>query len=126
MGGVSCTHLRPSSSLGRELVDTAKGICRERLIREKRVGAYAEKAHGAIFWDNSDLRGLSPLELVRREAALHPELFKPALARLARLDQQKIQAITDRVPGDWMTPLARQFAMELMCYNYKELKEIHL
>jgi hypothetical protein len=113
-----------ASSLGRELVDTAEGLCRERLLREGRVGAYAERARGAIFWDKSDKHGLSPLELVRRAAALHPELFKPVLARLARLDRQGVEAIVDRVPSDWMTPLAREFAVQLMCYNSKELGKI--
>jgi len=115
-----------ASSLGRELVDTAEGICRERLLREGRVGAYAEKAHGAIFWEKSDMRGLSPLELVRRAAAIHPELFKPPLNRLERLDQQRLLAIIDPVPDGWMTPVAREFALALMCYNYEELRKIRL
>jgi hypothetical protein len=115
-----------ASSLGRELVDASEGRCRERLLRERRVGNYAEKAPGAIFWDRADRRGLSPLELVRRAAASHPELFQPALARLERLDRQRVLAIIDRVPADWMTPLAREFALELMCYNSKELGNIRL
>jgi hypothetical protein len=113
-----------ASSLGRELVDTAEGKCRERLLREGRVGPYAEKAPGAIFWDRSDKRGLSPLELVRRAAGLHPELFQSALARLERLDRQGLETIVGRVPGAWMTPLAREFAVELMCYNTEQLRRI--
>jgi len=124
--GILAPTFDHASSLGRELVDTAEGTCRERFLREKRMGAYSEKAHGAIFWDKSDVRGLSPLELARRAAALHPELFEPALTRLERLEQQGIQAIIDRVPDDWMSPLARQFAVELMCYNHKELRKILL
>lgn len=124
--GILAPTFDHASSLGRELVDTAEGKCRERLLREKRVGDYAEKAPGAIFWDKADKRGLSPLELVRQAAALLPELFKPALARLRRLDRQSLEATVDRVPDDWMTPPARQFAVELMCYNSKELGKIRL
>ena len=79
---------------------------------------------GAIFWDRSDKRGLSPLELVRRAAGLHPELFQSALARLERLDRQGLETIVGRVPGAWMTPLAREFAVELMCYNTEQLRRI--
>jgi hypothetical protein len=66
----------------------------------------------------------SPLELARRAAILYPELFKPALGRLGKLQREDVQAIIDRVPADWMTPLARKFAIELMCYNHKELRKI--
>ena len=113
-----------ASSLGRELVDVSDGKCRQRVLEERRVGAYAEKAPGAIFWDKAGKRGLSPLELVRRAAPLHPEWFKPALARLARLNRTKLAAIIARVPEDWMSLLAREFAIELMCYNTEELRKL--
>lgn len=124
--GILAPTFDHASSLGRELVDAADGPCRERLLREERVGAYSERAHGGIFWDNSDKRGVSPLELVRRAAALHPEIFKPALGNLERLDRQSIRVIIDRIPDDWMTPVARQFAEELMCYNWEGLRKIQL
>jgi hypothetical protein len=111
-----------ASSLGRELADSSEGKCRERIIREGRVGAYSEKASGAIFWDRADKRGLSPLGLARRATDGYPEFFGPALGRLERLDRRAVEKITERAPADWMTPLARQFAVELMCYNMGELK----
>jgi len=113
-----------ASSLGRELMDASEGKCRERILREGRIGAYSERASGAIFWDRADRRGISPLELARRASHLHPELFGPALGRLVTLDRSVLEAITGRVPADWMTPLARQFVVELMCYNMAELKRI--
>jgi hypothetical protein len=122
--GILAPTFDHASSLGRELLDTGERKCRERLIQEGGVGEYAEKAHGAIFWETTDRRGLSPLELVRRAATLHQELFRPPLARLKRLDKDGVETIVGRVPSDWMTPLARQFAVELMCYNFKELGKI--
>ena len=113
-----------ASSLGRELVDTSEGKCRERVLREARIGTYAEKARGAIFWDHGDRRGLSPLELIRRATVVMPELLDAALGRLERLDQRTVEAIVERVPADWMTPLAREFAAELICYNMGELKRL--
>lgn len=113
-----------ASSLGRELVDVSEGKCRQRILHEHRVGAYAEKAPGAIFWAKADKRGLSPLELVRRAAMLYPDLFRQALARLRRLNRSKLEAIIAGVPEGWMSPLASEFAIQLMCYNSEELSKL--
>jgi hypothetical protein len=113
-----------ASSLGRELLDANEGKCRERLLRESRVGEYAEKGRGGVYWEVTDERGLSPLELVRRAATLHREPFKSALSPLRFANRQLVQALFDPVPAAWMTPLQREFAIEFMCYNYKELQKI--
>lgn len=115
-----------ASSLGRELLDSGGSKCRQRLLSVNCVGDYAEKSRGGIYWEPTDKHGLSPLELVRRAAALYPDLFRPALERLRDFDRQRAQAIVDHVPADWMTPLQRKFAIELMCYNLTELQKIVL
>jgi hypothetical protein len=113
-----------ASSFGRELLDANEGKCRERLLREGRVGEYAEKARGGIYWEVTDKHGLSPLELVRRAAPLYSRLFKSALSPLRFASRNLVQEIIDPVPADWMTPLQREFAIELICYNYSELQKI--
>ena len=113
-----------ASSLGRELLDEGAGKCRRRLLGEGRVGEYAERGRGAIFWRATDQRGISPLELVRRAASSYPALFGPALGRLAKLDPGTLRQIVARVPEDWMSELAREFAVELMDYNLGELRKI--
>lgn len=115
-----------ASSLGRELRDVSEGKSRKQILAQKRIGPYAEKAPGAIYWDKADKRGLSPLTLVRRAAALHADLFKPALTRLERLNKPKLAAIIAGVPEEWMSPLSREFAIELMCYNTEELRKLTL
>jgi hypothetical protein len=109
---------------GRELVDDSAGKCRRRLLAEGRLAQYAEKAPGAIFWQATDKHGISPLELVRRAAGLHPGLFAPALKRLDKLDRVRLHMIVTRVPEDWMSELARDFAVTLMCYTLDQLKKI--
>ena len=115
-----------ASSLGRELLDEGAGKSRKRLLAEKRVPAYAEKAAGAIYWDASDRRGLSPLELVRRAVPAYTDLFKTALLKLGKLDRGLFQSILDRVPADWMSSLAREFTIAFVCYNMEELRKIKL
>ena len=107
-----------ASSLGRELQDAR----RDRRLAENRVGNYAEKGRGAIYWSEEDERyGPSPLELVRRAVRLYPDLFRPSLRNLERLDEVSMGNLVNCVPADWMTPSARAFALALMRYNFEQL-----
>ena len=109
-----------ASSLGRELLDDR----RDRFLEENRVGDYAEKGRGAIYWSEDERRGPSPLELVRRAARDYSNLFRPVLLKLAEIDESVFFKIVRRIPPDWMTSSAREFAVKLLCYNYRQLKEI--
>ncbi len=113
-----------ASSLGRELLDEGKKKSRLRLLDEKQVPAYAEQASGAIYWNKTDKQGISPLELVRRGAAHYREIFDVAIRRVEQLNKSKLEEIVSCVPEDWMTPLARQFSIELVCYNLEQLRRI--
>lgn len=113
-----------ASSLGRELQDAGQGKSRRRLLAENRVGAYAERARGGVYWSEDEARGLSPLQLVRRANGRYKDVFAPALAKVGKLNLQEIKAVIARVPDDWMTPTAREFAFSLMCYNAHELRKL--
>lgn len=107
-----------ASSLGRELLDAR----RDRLLAESRVGDYAERGRGAIYWSADEPHGPSPLELARRASRRYPELFRPALTKLERLDEDAMNGLVDRVPACWTTPSSREFAVALMRYNLERLK----
>ena len=109
-----------ASSLGRELLDAR----RDRHLTENRVGEYAEKGRGAIYWSEEERCGLGPLELVRRGAGRYPELFRPVLVKLEKLDDDNLRGLVNHVPKDWMTPSAREFAIALLCYNFDRLGEL--
>lgn len=126
MTGIVAPSFDHASSLGRELRDDTPRKCRARILREGRIGAYAENAPGAIFWDAEDRRAVSPLELVRRAAPMYPGHFRRALASLDKLGRENLESIVGRVPDDWMSDTARRFAIELACYNLTQLKEIAL
>ena len=115
-----------ASSLGRELLDEGPGRSRQRILAEGRIGQYAEKAPGAIYWDWTDRRGVSPLELVRRGAEAHPETFTRALQMLDKLKEEDLRGIVGRVPAGWMSETSRIFVVELTCYNLKQLRMIAL
>ena len=109
-----------ASSLGRELQDTRQG----KLLKENRIGDYAEKGRGAIYWAEEDRHGPSPLELVRRAARRHPDLFLPALEKVAKLRKGSLDELVNRVPHGWMSASERDFAISLMHYNFEQLQEL--
>ena len=119
----SCS-LAPSfdhaSSLGRELSDRR----REQFLKEDRVGAYSERAVGGIYWAVDERGAPSPLQLVRLCAGHYPELILPALRGLNLPDEESLRGIVNRIPADWMSYSAREFAHSLLCYNLNQLREL--
>ncbi len=118
--GVMTPSFDHASSLGRELLDQR----RKMLLDEGRVGHYAERGRGGIYWSESDTHAPCALELARRATTAHPRVFHPILDRLQTLNEQVIMSTICRVPEDWMSPLARRFASRLMSYNLNELRKL--
>ena len=83
-----------------------------------------QKRAEAVYWSEDEQRGPSPLELTRRAARDYPDFFGPEMVKLDRLDVKTIEDQVDRVPADWMSPTARDFAIELMRYNVEQLSEM--
>lgn len=109
-----------ASSLGRELSDEK----RMRRLIEKSIDGYIGRGRGGIYWSSSDKRPPSPLELVRLGAHGEPDLFRPAILRLEKLDDDSLREIVNRVPDDWMSSAAREFAIALMRYNVTTMREM--
>lgn len=109
-----------ASSLGRELRDES----RERRLVENQVSSYVERGRGGIYWSASESHGPSPIELVRRSAASYPEIFRPALGKLDRINDASIDDVLHRVPDDWMSRWAMDFAKAMMSYNIGQLREV--
>ena len=111
-----------ASSLGRELLDAR----RDRLISQGQVGSYVERGKGGICWSGTDRRAPSPLDLIRRGARRHPAVFRPALAKVHQLGEGWLREAVERVPESWMTPSAREFAIQVMSYTSRCLREVQL
>lgn len=109
-----------ASSLGRELLDKD----RDKLLAEERVGKYVEKGHGGIYWSGDEKRGPSPLELVRCAIQRYPGFFHSFSEKLRRLDENALKDLVHRVPGSWMTPSARRFAVALIRYNFEQMRNL--
>ena len=115
-----------ASCLGHELQDRR----RELLLSEGRVGRYAvgagRRGSGGIYWSSDDNAAPSPLNLVRlaAETEAYSEFLESSSARIRDLDENSLRDIVDRVPVNWMSDAAREFAIALMRFNLSQLREI--
>lgn len=107
------------SSLGRELLDAK----RLQHLENKTVENYLRKARGGIFMPGAK-RGASPLALVESTAREYPDYFRPTLDRLRNTPLGHIVAIVDRVPGERMTPTARDFAKAMLGVAHECLRRV--
>ena len=109
-----------ASSLGRELSDEK----REQRLTSGQIGNYSKKGRGGVFWTDSDRRGPCPLELVKLALDRYKDFLAPALAKLSTLEDERVVEIVGLVPSDWMSDAARRFAIQLISYNCRELREL--
>lgn len=125
-GGSIAPSFDHATSLGRELIDNGDGKCRQSILDEDRIGAYSEKARGAVYLSSDIRHAPSPLALVRQATQSYPKIFLNALNKLSNLQPAALNVCVERVPDDWMSPLAKRFAVALMCYNLIELRRLML
>ena len=115
-----------ASSLGRELPDNTGNRNRRRYLDELGISHYVNRAKGAVYSHESCSHAPSPLELVRwcLGVSTYRTYFTNAIRRLDGLESGIIEEVVESVPLDWMTPVARRFAISLMCYTVTKLRSM--
>ena len=94
------------------------------LLAEKRLRWYSERGRGGIHWGGDLQTGRSPIDLVRKAVEAHPSYFTPALARLTELRDSLVDEIVNRIPVNWMSGVARAFAINIVLDNRRQLMEL--
>jgi hypothetical protein len=116
----SSRRLAPSydhaSSLGRELLDEARAARLDGSDQSRTVDRYAGRATSAFYAISADLKPLSPIDAFRTAARLRPAASAFWLARLADVGQDVIENIVFAVPSEFMTDLARRFALAVTAW----------
>ena len=69
-------------------------------------------------------KGPSPLKLVELAAEQHPEIFDFGLKKLYSLEIEAVYSIIESIPDDWITSIARDFAISFIEYSFNELKKL--
>jgi hypothetical protein len=110
-------HLAPTydhaSCLGRELLDSA----REGRLRNRTVGHYATKARSAFYEQAGDRKAVLTFELFCKVAQRYNQSAKLWLAQLAKISETEIRTLMARVPSSRITPVAAEFAYEMLEFN---------
>ncbi len=109
-----------ASSLGRELRDEK----RKDILRQKRLAEYVQKGAGAIYWKETDSKGANPLALATRAAKTHRSYFQRWIDRIKDVDLAELDLLVSKVPEDWMSPIAKEFAVAILSYTTEQLKKL--
>lgn len=112
-----------ASSLGRNESDENR---RDRLAtRDKRraMERYVERARSA-FYSASPSRTRKPLTTLnafRNAAKMRPDAAKAWMERLAKVTLQDTKTIFDKIPANWITDVAIEFAQKMLELNRARL-----
>jgi hypothetical protein len=109
-----------ASSLGRELRDEK----RKNLLREERLSEYVQKGSGAIYWKETDAKGVNPLALAVRAAKTHRSYFQRWIDRIKGVAPAEVDLLVSKVPEDWMSSIAKEFAVAILSYTTEQLKKL--
>ena len=107
------------SSLGRELSDKS----REYKMRNREVLAYLHSPKPArrLFWNENPKPDRSPLALACLMVQCEPRLTRRAIDRIASVSETDFRTIIDRVPSEFMTEPAKDFAFQSLITSRREL-----
>ena len=121
--GVNNLTVAPSfdhgSSLGSKLTDQQRG----EILSSNGVLDHLRKLKGKIFDNGSNGRAPSPLDFAKSLCTRWPEYARGTLTALQNVDDTEFRSILDRIPSDFMSETAKDFAYEVMLVSRTELLE---
>lgn len=106
-----------ASSLGRELTDDG----RRRILESDGMERYLKRARGGLFVNNRRRRAPSPLRLARLLCRWRPGFTSTTLERINALSEQQIRTAIAKVPAEFMSDTARDFAFQVILTSQRLL-----
>ena len=106
-----------ASSLGRELTDDR----RRNILESDGVLRYLKRGRGAVYVDSKHERALSPLRLARLLCRWRPGFARRTLDQIASASDDEIQKTIQRVPPEFMSDMAKEFACQVVTTSKQEL-----
>ena len=114
-------HVSPSfdhaSSLGRELFDEH----RERILSSNDVLNYLKRGHGGVFVAGAHARAPSPLRLAQLLCRWQPRLARTWFDRLNSVSDTEFRSVIDRIPPEFMSDIAKDFAFQVVVTSKVEM-----
>ncbi len=109
------------ASLARNISDEERKERLETNDCNRKVGFFAARARSAFYGEATDPRPLGTFEAFRSFARLAPQAAHLWLGELAEISSTAIQLILDKVPNERMSRIAKEFTLELLEVNQREL-----
>ena len=106
-----------ASSLGRELTDDK----RHRILESDAVLRYVYRGRGGVYVDTGRKRAPSPLHLARLLCRWRPTFTRRTLDRIQSVSEHEIRTAIQRVPDEFMSDLAKEFACRVVMTGRQEL-----
>jgi len=82
---------------------------------------YIERAASAFYASPTDTRPMPTLDAFREAGLRRPRAAQAWIARLERLSAQDIEAIFAHIPSDWISAVAKDFAIRMLALNSQRL-----
>ena len=111
-----------AASMGRELLDEVRRKRLESRDRGYAVEAFAARAR-THFLDEKTGRKLTTLEALLRMISLKPELRELCRSRLSLISEETVEKIFLEVPEDCISSVSREFAVRLVNFNLRRVRE---
>jgi hypothetical protein len=108
------------SSLGRELLDTK----RQSIFANGSVTNYIQNSRSALYRTVNDKKALLNLEVFQMAARRYPQAAQGWLQKLAPIAPNDMTNLLLQVPETRLSPLARQFAEQILLQNQVRLLNI--
>ena len=106
-----------ASSLGRELTDER----RRTILQSDAMLNYVYRGNGGIFVDSIRRRALPPLRLAQMLCRWRPDFTRETCARIAQISDSQIWDTIDKVPTEFMSDVAKEFAYTSIIVRRSEL-----
>ena len=106
-----------ASSLGRELTDER----RRNILESGAMLNYVYGGYGGIFVDSNRRRALPPLRLAQLLCRWRPDFTRETCARIAQISDSQIWDTIDKVPSEFMSDVAKEFAHKSISVRRLEL-----
>ena len=113
------------SSLGRELQDVSRRVSRSRsdILASGRVLNYLLSGGSprGVYIRSDSPKAPPPLVTAKLLCRWHPDVARPWLERLESATERAFRNVIDRVPDEFISPVARDFALRMLTISGEEL-----
>jgi hypothetical protein len=112
-----------ASSLGRAELDDKRKLRLTTTDSRADMAAYVKRAKTAFYGDEEQSKMMTSLDVLNAVILLEPESSRFWGRRICSLDRNFFEGLFNQIPADWITPVAIEFAVEMLMLNQRAISE---